>query len=215
MPGTKNTANPGIWALLRGEQVQGWYTQLQLQKMTQSGQLLPLDLLRDTRTGEIGPAWKLAGMFPGHGEPVTPPPGSLRVTARLPDYLRTQARGLIRWRSRRMRLAVACLAALGVSLAGPWAGNSPGILHSPAWGLSGLGILAVVFLAWPGRFFLGASIVCAGLALLGAFGLGVPRAGWGFWLGMLACGAVLLAAAGRLALGARDRRGPESGTRAR
>jgi len=194
----ENNAMPGIWALLRGEQVEGWYTHLQLQKMTRSGQLLPLDLLKDTMTGEIAPAWKLDGMFPGQGEPATPLPGSLSGPTQLPDYLRKKARSLTRWRSRRTRLAVICLAGLVASLAGPWDGTSPGIFHPPALGLCSLGLLAVVFLAWPGRFFLGASTACAGMALLGACWLWPALAGWGFWLGMAVCAAMLMAGVGRL-----------------
>jgi len=192
---------PGIWALLRGGQVEGWYTQLQLQKMTRTGQLLPLDLLKESTTGEIVPAWKLAGMFPGHGEPATPPPGSLTGPTQLPDYLRKRARGLTRWQSRRTTLAVGCLAGLGASLAGPWDGNAPGIIHLPALGFASLGFLAVVFLAWPGRFFLGASIVCAALLLIGSFLTLPAMAGWGLWLGMAVCVAILAAGVVRLVKG--------------
>ena len=193
MQRAENKSMPGIWALLRGGQVEGWYTQLQLQNMTRSGQLLPLDLLRESTSGEILPAWKLNGMFPGHGEPTTPVPGTLKAPARLPDYLRKKARGLARWRSRRVRLAGLGMAGLVVSLAGPWAGTSPGIFQPSALGLCSLGFLAAVFLAWPGRFFQIASMVCAGLAIAGALVFGSGLGGWGFWLGMGVCGVIVVA----------------------
>jgi len=188
-----NIARPGIWALLRGEQVQGWYTHPQLQKMTQSGQLLPLDLLKDTITGEILPAWKLGGMFPGHDEPATPAPGMLVTPTRLPSYVRKKVRRLARWRSRRVGLAGLCMAGLGISLSGPWVGTASGIFQPSALGLCSLGFLAAVFLTWPGRFFQIASMVCAGLAIAGALVFGPGLGGWGFWLGMGVCGVIVVA----------------------
>jgi ABC-type Fe3+-siderophore transport system permease subunit len=172
------------WALLRGNLEVGSYSHEQLHAMTLSGQLLPLDLLRETLSGEVLPAGKLLGLFPAPGERSTPVPGSLPAQAGLPVYLTRKARGIHRWQSRRTQIALCCLVGLMAALAGPWAEGRSGIFNPSALGISALALLGVVFFAWSGLFFRLAATGLAGasLTLLAILQRDERVSGWGFWL---------------------------------
>lgn len=188
------------WALLRGGLELGTYSREQLHAMTLSGHLLPLDLLRETTSGEVLPAGNLQGLFPPPGERSTPAPGSLPARGDLPTYQTRRVRRIHRWQSRRTKTALCCLVGLMVALAGPWQEGRSGLFSPGALGISVLALLGVVFLAWSGAFFRLAAtgLAASSLALLAILKRGEAISGWGFWLCVGTCCALGAAGVARL-----------------
>jgi hypothetical protein len=191
MPQREENLAKTTWILVRDGVEQGIFTLQQLHDLTLSGHLLPLDLLREAGSKELLPAWRVRGSNRGPGEPKTPHTLVPKALPVMPSHLQRKMHWVNRWQSRRLQLGLACLVGLVVGLSGPWLERQPGYFHLNALLATVIGVVGVVFFAWPGRFFATASAILSLVALtpVALMATGQATVGWG----LITCGASCVA----------------------